>query len=789
MAGMRFPAPTRGTRHSAHTSTSQPSRAPTAALSSHSPRRLRTIGVGRVAFASLVALGAAHGCGAGGDTGPGVTTEQPGNAPGGSSPAAGGTFGDAQPIAGDCQGLTCGLDTSDQGPAPTGCGDGVLDSDEACDDGNLVSGDGCGANCLIAEPGFSCAVPGEACRQIARCGDGLVAPTEPCDDGNTVGGDGCSERCRVEFGKKCEGQPSVCTDAVCGNGIQEGAEACDDGNTTPFDGCSPICLREPNCQGLSCTSDCGDGLLINEECDDGNLIDGDGCSSSCTREEGFTCVAERACEQGVNGECLLRVPAIFRDFSGAHPDFTDVPSAQCPDLVLGVVAPQLDANGRPQLSGSDQARNAACIESPQSFAQWYTDSASSVSLVGELVLYDNGNGGYVNRYGAQGEPFATIDPQTETGTGAGTLAGCQQSCVQRARDAQQPFNGLGQLRCDDDCRPLFDQAQQRRNGQLNQLNNQLQQAQNQNPPDADAIAAIEAAIEAEQAVIAGLDENAQTCVTECEAALAERAATCSVTCQPCSTNPGQFCIGGETITFDGSPLFFPVDSITQGPTANFSPAKIPDQYGYNAFPFEEDVFPGAPDHNFSFTSEVEYWFQYEADTNATLSFLGDDDLWVFLNGRLAVDLGGKHVPSFGELTIDAAAGTITSTAQDGREGGAPPQNAQATTADFGLQPGNVYTISIFHAERQVEGSSFQLTLAGFEATPSECTAICGDNILSFGEECDDGVNDGGYNECAEGCVLGPFCGDGIRQAEFGEECDVGPGGDGACRGCRNFIIQ
>jgi len=31
-----------------------------------------------------------------------------------------------------------------------------------------------------------------------------------------------------------------------------------------------------------CSTQCGDGLLRNNEmCDDGNIIDGDGCSSSC----------------------------------------------------------------------------------------------------------------------------------------------------------------------------------------------------------------------------------------------------------------------------------------------------------------------------------------------------------------------------------------------------------------------------------------------------------------------------------------------------------------------------
>src|SRR5690606_5928682 len=126
---------------------------------------------------------------------------------------------------------------------PLGCGNGLLSPDEACDDGNEVSGDGCDAVCLRVEPGFSCAVPGELCREIARCGDGVVAATEQCDDGNIVAYDGCSERCRIERGSKCEGEPSTCSDTTCGDGVVEGVESCDDGNTMPLDGCSPLCLR------------------------------------------------------------------------------------------------------------------------------------------------------------------------------------------------------------------------------------------------------------------------------------------------------------------------------------------------------------------------------------------------------------------------------------------------------------------------------------------------------------------------------------------------------------------
>ena len=160
---------------------------------------------------------------------------------------------------------------------------------------------------------------------------------------------------------------------------------------------------------------------------------------------------------------------------------------------------------------------------------------------------------------------------------------------------------------------------------------------------------------------------------------------------------------------------------------------------------------------------MQYWFRYEATTNARLDFTGDDDVFVFVNGHLAVDLGGIHVPMDGSVTI----------------------NAQSA-AKFELKAGNVYKIVVFQAERKRYGSSFKLTLSGFEATPSDCSAVCGDGILSFGEECDDGVNDGGYGECDAGCKLGPFCGDGMVQEP--EDCDTGPAGNNVtCAGCRVLV--
>jgi fibro-slime domain-containing protein len=580
---------------------------------------------------------------------------------GGSNNGTGGSLVIDMPPDLVCDPQQAGSPCSPDAPAPPGCGDGTLTEDEACDDGNRAEADGCQGNCLAVDPGFSCNPPGEACHELVVCGDSILGTSEQCDDGNVLPGDGCSARCNFEIGFKCDGSPSVCSPTLCGDGVQEGAESCDDSNSRPFDGCSSKCQTEPGCTADGCTSECGDGLVIDEECDDGNSNDGDGCSATCSKEAGFLCSQDAECEK-INGECVLRVPALFRDFNaktsaGGHPDFQVTCGGEA--IVTGLVQDQLSANGKPQLVAGGPN---ACIQSADSFGQWYTDSDFSKPIVSDIVLFKKPVGtGYVNRWGAMGEQWQAL---TNEAWAANTYAECQ-----------------------------------------------------------------------------------------------------ATGCRPCSYNMNQGC-SGTLVGYDGTPFFFPLDAAPEALTDVRSEAKVGPDYGYASWPWEKGVVPGAGTHNFHFTTEVKYWFQYDAAGAATLDFTGDDDVWVFVNAKLAVDIGGLHPPKSGNVTVDATA-----------------------AAAYGLTDGKVYAISIFHAERKTEGSSFRLTLDGFNTARSECTPICGDGIVSLGEQCDDGINDGGYGECAAGCVIGAYCGDGIEQE--GEDCDDGNrmDGDGCGSACRNIVVR
>lgn len=140
--------------------------------------------------------------------------------------------------------------------------------------------------------------------------------------------------------------------------------------------------------------------------------------------------------------------------------------------------------------------------------------------------------------------------------------------------------------------------------------------------------------------------------------------------------------------------------------------------------------------NYGFTMMGYAAFKYKKGQGEIFKFTGDDDMWIFVDGVLVVDLGGTHLAATGTADMDYLSGYKTGVAAlGGHAHGCFPNDPMVDSCAVKLDPNDQtwadqswHHIHFFYADRQTDGSNLRIRSSLSELAPSRFGQPAANNV-------------------------------------------------------------
>lgn len=147
-----------------------------------------------------------------------------------------------------------------------------------------------------------------------------------------------------------------------------------------------------------------------------------------------------------------------------------------------------------------------------------------------------------------------------------------------------------------------------------------------------------------------------------------------------------------------------------------------DNGGYGFFPFNKPGDSSKRDIDYGFGAKFQIRFNLPkggalTDSNGnkvpvTFEFTGDDDVWVFIDGQLVLDMGGAHKKATGEINFKDLTARVTTGGQTINSGtsynSVDLKDVLGVESSAELSPNQGHTMTIFYMERGMIESNLKI---------------------------------------------------------------------------------